>query len=234
MLKRFSFASIAFIALVSTVAPCTASYIVSARVSFGVARFSSLNPIGDFDGDGRLEVVLIHPGSPPFARIYDAMAANDSDFKAEIPLPELPCCTPSVATAMNLDDDLLPEIVAISYTSEHGDGGYVVIDFVGTTAAPSSVEARPAPETTIRPNPFNPSATIDYSVPKTGIASLQIYDASGRLVRTLLERMVEPGKQSVTWDGRDGGGQVLPSGTYFYSLSLDGQVLAKGRAVLLK
>ena len=29
-------------------------------------------------------------------------------------------------------------------------------------------------------------------------------------------------------------GQVLPSGTYFYSLSLDGQVLDKGKAVILK
>jgi len=56
----------------------------------------------------------------------------------------------------------------------------------------------------------------------------------GRLVRTLLDSKVEPGKQSVTWDGRDNSGQVLSSGTYFYSLSLDGQVLDKGKAVILK
>jgi len=49
-----------------------------------------------------------------------------------------------------------------------------------------------------------------------------------------LDSKVEPGKQSVTWDGRDNSGQVLSSGTYFYSLSLDGQVLDKGKAVILK
>jgi hypothetical protein len=180
------------------------------------------------------KVVLIHPGWPPIARIYDAMTAHDADIKAELSLPELPCCTPSVATAMNLDDDFLPEIVAFSYSSEQEDGGYVVIDFVGTAAAPSSVEARPAPDTTIRPNPFNPSATIDYTVPHKGSASLQVYDTAGRLVRTLLDGQVEPGKQSVAWDGRDNAGQVLASGTYFYSLSLDGQVLDKGKGVILK
>jgi len=109
MLKQSMLASIVGFALVGTAIPCTAGYVVSARVSFGMARFSPLNPVGDFDGDGRLEVVLIHPGNPPIARIYDAMTGHDSGFEAEVPLPEMPCCTPSVATAMNLDDDWSPD-----------------------------------------------------------------------------------------------------------------------------
>jgi hypothetical protein len=85
-----------------------------------------------------------------------------------------------------------------------------------------------------RPNPFNPSATIVFSVPREGTVALQVYDASGRLVRTLVDGKMEAGEQSVTWNGLDNSGQALSSGTYFYSLSLDGQVLGKGKAVILK
>ena len=74
-----------------------------------------------------------------------------------------------------------------------------------------------------RPNPFNPSTLIEFSVPTTGPVQLKIFDVRGRLVRTLLNRSYESGTWSVTWDGRDDGGRSVASGTYLYELRADGE-----------
>lgn len=69
------------------------------------------------------------------------------------------------------------------------------------------------------PNPFNPSTTIEFSVPAQARATLKIYDVAGRLVRTLVDEVKAPGRRySVVWDGRDRSGREVSSGLYFYRL----------------
>jgi len=87
---------------------------------------------------------------------------------------------------------------------------------------------------TVRPNPFNPATRFEYTVPHRAAVHLEVYAASGRLVRTLVDGATEAGAQAVTWDGRDSGGQTVPAGIYLYALSLDNRVVATGKAVLLK
>ena len=53
------------------------------------------------------------------------------------------------------------------------------------------------------PNPFNPETTIGYELPEAGAVRLSLYNVSGQLVRTLVERERAAGTYSVTWDGRD-------------------------------
>ena len=65
------------------------------------------------------------------------------------------------------------------------------------------------------PNPCNPSATIRYSLPDAGTATIVLYDALGREVRTLEEGERGAGTYSVQ---SDVGG--LASGTYFYRLTV--------------
>lgn len=84
------------------------------------------------------------------------------------------------------------------------------------------------------PNPFNPSTRIDYEVTKRGQATIRVYDVGGRLVRTLIEGTVDPGSHAVTWDGRDDGGERLPSGTYFYELRQQDEVVGMGKATLIE
>lgn len=71
------------------------------------------------------------------------------------------------------------------------------------------------------PNPFNPSTTISFDMPKTGPASLNIYNVKGQLVRNLVSGTREFGSHSVIWDGRDNNGNTAPSGLYFYRLQTD-------------
>ena len=62
------------------------------------------------------------------------------------------------------------------------------------------------------PNPFNPSTTIKYSLAKTAIVRLSIYDLSGRVVETLVSEKKEAGAYSVSWNVS---GSSLEAGVYF-------------------
>jgi hypothetical protein len=68
------------------------------------------------------------------------------------------------------------------------------------------------------PNPFNPSTTIEFGLQESGHVSLRIYDAAGRLVRSLVDESKPAGSYSAVWDGRDGNGVFVASGIYFYML----------------
>ncbi|HYW68968.1 MAG TPA: FlgD immunoglobulin-like domain containing protein, partial [bacterium] len=84
------------------------------------------------------------------------------------------------------------------------------------------------------PNPFNPVTRIAYDVPSPGgPVGLRVYNASGRLVRTLVERHERPGRYSVEWDGTNESGATVASGVYFYRLDANG-FAGSGRMVLLK
>ena len=83
------------------------------------------------------------------------------------------------------------------------------------------------------PNPFNPTTTIAFSVKTRGHVALNIYDAAGRLVRTLANEERGAGAHQVTWDGRDGNGTRVASGVYFYRLVSPGFSQTK-KMVLLK
>jgi hypothetical protein len=84
------------------------------------------------------------------------------------------------------------------------------------------------------PNPFNPVTTISYDVPAGGGAvSLAVYDVAGRLVRTLVSGAQDEGRRQVSWDGRDGLGQAMSSGVYFYRLKA-GDAVHTRKMLLLK
>jgi len=65
------------------------------------------------------------------------------------------------------------------------------------------------------PNPFNPTTTIRFDVPRESRVTLTVFDARGRLVNTLVNGMTKPGRYAIVWDGRDVNGIRLPSGMYF-------------------
>ncbi len=69
------------------------------------------------------------------------------------------------------------------------------------------------------PNPFNPSTTIRFDLPVPGVAHLAVYNATGQLVRTLVERRMGGGTHRVVWDGRDAHGLRVSSGVYLFRLT---------------
>lgn len=64
------------------------------------------------------------------------------------------------------------------------------------------------------PNPFNAETNISYNLAEAGDVTLKVYDITGRLVETLIERYQETGEHIVTWDASN-----ISSGVYFYKLT---------------
>jgi len=83
------------------------------------------------------------------------------------------------------------------------------------------------------PNPFNPSTRISFELGEPCRATLAIYDIAGRLVRSLVDDMMEAGKHSAVWNGRSDRGETLASGIYFYRLRA-GSFTETRKMVLLK
>ncbi len=84
------------------------------------------------------------------------------------------------------------------------------------------------------PNPLNPRATLRFSIPAPGQATLVVYDLKGSAVRHLLAAVHLPaGLHTTTWDGNDDTGSPLPSGVYFARLRTAGRALTV-RATLVR
>jgi hypothetical protein len=75
-----------------------------------------------------------------------------------------------------------------------------------------------------QPNPFNPRTTIKFDLPVAGAVRLAVFDLAGRLVRTLVGEQMAPGNHEVLWDGRDGSGREVGSGTYLARLDFGGKI----------
>jgi hypothetical protein len=64
------------------------------------------------------------------------------------------------------------------------------------------------------PNPFAGQTSVELAIARAGRARLEVFDLSGRRVRTLLDGDVQPGTRIVVWDGRSDAGLPLAPGLY--------------------
>ena len=83
-------------------------------------------------------------------------------------------------------------------------------------------------------NPARNGVEIRLSLPEPSPLTARVYDASGRLVRTLLHNAATgAGAHTLVWDGRDDHGRSVPAGVYTYRMATD-QLRAQKRVVLLR
>ncbi len=68
------------------------------------------------------------------------------------------------------------------------------------------------------PNPFNPVTTVGYHLPSESRVTIRIFDVTGRLVTTLVDEVVEPGRHTVAWNGTSEYGESVGSGVYFCTM----------------
>jgi hypothetical protein len=83
------------------------------------------------------------------------------------------------------------------------------------------------------PNPFNPSTSIRFEVPRAGQVRVDLFDLRGWLVRTLVDEARPVGPTAVVWDGLDLNGQPVASGAYHVRVEAGGQS-GSVRVLLLK
>jgi len=109
--------------------------------------------------------------------------------------------------------------------SGHG-AGFSVIDGEGRTLA-LTPQLRQN-----RPNPFRPATMIAFELPQAQPVRLAIFDAGGRLVRTLLNEPRTAGLHRIDWDGDGAGGTALPSGVYYYRLETETGTLTRSMTLV--
>ena len=69
------------------------------------------------------------------------------------------------------------------------------------------------------PNPFNPEVALPVTAAQSGPLTLLVYDASGRLVRTLPSSARAGETVTVLWDGKNARGRRLGSGIYLVRIA---------------
>ena len=100
--------------------------------------------------------------------------------------------------------------------------------------AASAPGIAPVAGLTVYPNPAGSQTTICFSLTEPGLVRLQIYDSSGKRVRTLVNRHHDSiGVLEAHWDGADDRGHRVGSGMYYYSLRA-GTALSTGRIALIE
>ncbi|MBZ0269035.1 FG-GAP-like repeat-containing protein, partial [bacterium] len=200
------------------------------------AGISASPIVVDVDGDSDFEIFVGHRNGTFYGFHHDGSVLAGFPFPTDLDIY-------ATASAGDLDGDGDIEIAFASY-----DQFVRVLDFDGPSV-PAAYEwptyagnsyrtgaylpgahsgtgvpaiGAPGPAFSLgtgMPNPFRGVTSIPFSLPRDGTVRLQVYDAAGRLVRTLRNGDLPAGRHVVTWDGRDGGGRATASGVYFYRLS---------------
>jgi hypothetical protein len=83
------------------------------------------------------------------------------------------------------------------------------------------------------PNPFAPLGRITLGLPWAGEARLAVYDAAGRLVKTIASERLKPGAHDFTWDATDRSGARVAAGIYVVRATACGKTLMR-KIVLTK
>jgi len=83
------------------------------------------------------------------------------------------------------------------------------------------------------PNPFNASTMIRFGLPEKSHVTVEVFNALGRKVTTLVDGPLSAGNYVVDWDGTNDIGETVATGVYLYRLSTDLSTTTR-KMVLLK
>lgn len=83
------------------------------------------------------------------------------------------------------------------------------------------------------PNPFEKETTIAFNVPQDQNLSVQISNANGQLIKSLIpNQMIKKGSYKVIWNGTNEKGVEMNSGMYFYSIQSNQKEVSSGKIIL--
>jgi hypothetical protein len=186
---------------------------------------------GDYDLDGDVDVAFCgYTGASLYTRIYRNTGSGFVDSGLSFP-----GVREGALALYDFDCDCDPDflLVGADWSTKYAQPyENTSLDWVGIPGdGPIQSSAR-----LLRlncPNPFNPSTTVGYTVPAAGDVRLAVYDLSGRLIRTLVDAVVEEGDYETAWDGRANDGRAAASGVYFCRLTTPAGTDAR-KVVLMK
>ena len=205
----------------------------AATVSSPVARLSSEN--------GRLSLVVDDASSVYGLQLalrerggvqWRPMNAPNRGLRVDAEVEGLRRVVWAGAEALGTGDRLVLELPAVGAgeieieSLEFFDAGGATLRSEVERARADFAEGEPLPRAgAVRmgnhPNPFNPTTTVHFDLPRAARVRVTIYDAAGKRVRTLLDEARPAGPGSVVWNGTDAAGHGVASGVYYARLYSD-------------
>ncbi len=185
-----------------------------------------------YPGDGSPHdfMATIHNISPVTARV--TVEEVGYEFLADLTVPDPTWSTellrggPAQGSVTVCVQGIDPEGTENGHLVIRQPGGLLETDEPGISSEP------PAGRLVAMPNPFHASTRLRFQTTRTGDATLDVYDVSGRLVGRADLGRIDVGLHEVVWDGRDATGNAAPSGVYFARLRLDGEPIASVKLLL--
>jgi len=170
---------------------------VSFNLSYDASKFDFVPE--SLNGLGEVQVVSVNDGIISIASAFD-----NAKFNGTISLGFKLKGTNSVMNVEMLNADVVVNNVFSAANSAAG----ITLKAVPVTYALNQNF----------PNPFNPTTTIEYSIPTSGHVSLVVYNVAGQKVRTLVNDSQSASFYKVVWDGKNDNGMTVGTGMYFYKL----------------
>jgi C1A family cysteine protease len=168
---------------------------------------------GDDDyGIRNFALLASYDGGVTFDDTIGVVGGFDTSVVWQVPAGEYPDCKVRV------------EVTDRGYnlTSDESDAAFSIIEDVSGI----DDEVREFPDEPVlvgcERNPFTGSTHVFFGVPRRMDVTIRIYDALGRLTRTLTDRPAEAGYHSALWDGRSDSGMQAAPGVYFIRLGAGG------------
>lgn len=228
----------------SIVAPADADSIISCGAvnsSGNLTGFSSSGPTYD----GRTKPEVCAQGSSVKAAVPSTYKRDAYTSNAQGTSFSTPLVAGCAALVLQAHPDWTPMQVreALMMTASRADQpdnnyGWGIVDCLsaiqyqqtsisdgGETILPEGIELSQN-----YPNPFNAGTDIRYQVADDRYpihTTLKIYNVLGQEVRTLVDGLQGAGYYTVSWDGRDGKGNTVPTGVYIYRLQVENVVATK-------
>lgn len=128
----------------------------------------------------------------------------------------------SAPTIYDIDNDGILEAVFARYAYPYtGAYGYVVYNTGVSTSVGGSIESLKFDLKQNYPNPFNPLTNIEFTLDRSAVTKLEIFNSNGEQIEKLLDSNLPAGKHNIVWNGENLSGRKLASGVYFYKISVN-------------
>ena len=186
-------------------------------------HFSQMTGAGGGGGGNIGVTMIVTPAEGaidegPGDLIYDGLPLGGPPYALEIPLPEEGYWFVHI-TVVNAEGhaEEITRIVEYNEDAAGADDGRPPL---------LATHLRPC-----RPNPFHDRTEIAFAVPRSTHVEITIHDVTGRLVKRMVDGVVDPGIHKVAWDGRDNRERRVASGIYYVSMRTPERELS--RSVML-
>jgi hypothetical protein len=139
---------------------------------------------------------------------------------------------------------MIGDQIEVNYTISHdrdlivtnwdtNKGNYIFYNMSNPTGITSVASQGGSEEISVYPNPFNSRCKFLIQLKQRSKVRLEIFDVTGRSIKTVYNNEADPGKLAIFWNGTGNSNRNISSGMYFYQLQINDRI-SSGRLLLMK